>query len=383
MNLAVCPALHLSKIACNLAWLSKGLLNSLATAWCSSKSARQFAISIALTSSEVPSVPSSTLPPTTMGYWQTIALGISKRFRIPGISKPFWTHQSQRRTVLTPPPPLKKRGKGFGFWTLKVKPSWGCHRFYAHSLAPTLPTRRPILWGTCVQKRNLKRPAASAFLNLAISPRQLRLACRKFESFPRRRLCDRCGGPLNPGKSEAKLNMNSYRRKNENARHEYCESVVILSSRLPKMSFLSPVPHFQGIPQWDIRKCSTPSIQHCTFHDWAVHQQDPIAHRLMGSCPSKHHQFQGRQQPRWSRSWWVHLGTLPIRHERASCSWIGYAELATMVRRGHADTLILEQLPIRNTWQKAPGPGPINSDEWAPVKKRSLLREQQSRVPHC
>ena len=93
-------------------------------------------------------------------------------------------------------------------------------------------------------------------------------------------------------------------------------------------SYRPAVPHSQGISQWDIRKRNTPSIQHCKLHDWAVHQQDPITHRLLGSRPSGHHQLQGRRQPSWRRNWWVRFGALPLGQKRSSSfvdwlRWIG------------------------------------------------------------
>ena len=35
-------------------------------------------------------------------------------------------------------------------------------------------------------------------------------------------------------------------------------------------------------------------------------------------------------------------------------------------------THVLEPLPVRNTHQRAPGPGPISSEQWAPLKEHYL-----------
>ena len=81
------------------------------------------------------------------------------------------------------------------------------------AVARTLPTYTRLRSVRCVQKRNPKRPAASAFLNPSITPRQLRMSCRKFGLLPRRWVCYKCGGSLNTSKLEKELNMNGYRRK--------------------------------------------------------------------------------------------------------------------------------------------------------------------------
>ena len=43
-----------------------------------------------------------------------------------------------------------------------------------------------------------------------------------------------------------------------------------------------------------------------------------------------------------------------------------------MARRGHAHRLVLKPLLILNTRQRAPGLGPISSEEWAPIKEHDL-----------
>ena len=95
-----------------------------------------------------------------------------------------------------------------------MPPKKGKHRLYwrpAGRRSNTAYTKvRPMRY---VQKRNLKRPAANAFLNPFITQRQFRVSCRKVGFLPRRRLRHKCGGQLNTGKFVVELNMNGHRCK--------------------------------------------------------------------------------------------------------------------------------------------------------------------------
>ena len=225
-----------------------------------------------------------------------------------------------------------------------------------------------------VQKRNLKRPAASAFLSPSIGVRQFRLACRKFGLLPRRRVCDRCGGQLNIGKYEPELNMNGYRCKSRG-----CQARI---SRI------------HGHPIFQIAKSVIPVNQQFLIlraylngiSATSMHLQFNLAHTTIGRYISRirSHIVSWVRQHQKTISFEDHTNLVEVEADECTVarfpsgkkehpvSWIGYVG---MVRRGHAATLVLEPLPIRNTRQRAPGPGPISSEEWAPIKEHYLANK--------
>ena len=222
-----------------------------------------------------------------------------------------------------------------------------------------------------VQKRNLKRPAASAFLNPSITPRQFRVSCRKFGLLPRRRVCHKCGGSLNTGKFEKELNMNGYRCKRRG-----CQARI---SRI------------QGHPIFQIGPKALPVDQQFTIlraylngiSASSMHLQYNLAHTTIARYISRirKHIVSWVREQQASISFAddtslvevevdeCTLARFPSGNKDYPVSWIGYVG---MVRRGHAHTLVLEPLPVRNTRQRAPGPGPISSEEWAPLKEHYL-----------
>ena len=177
---------------------------------------------------------------------------VNKTFKKPASKKQFNIRKKPAGVFMWPMPP--KKGKHL----LYRRPA-------GHRSNTTYTKVRPMRY---VQKRNLKRPAASAFLNPSIMPRQFRISCRKFGLLPRRRACHKRGGLLNTGKLVVELNMNGYRRKRKGCQAHLANPWSSHLSDRPKGYSSGPAVHNpQGIPQWNIGEFNTPSTQPRALHD--------------------------------------------------------------------------------------------------------------------